>query len=168
MDPQHDRNADELQRRAGALRQDIAPGRDLWPGIAARLGPAASPVSQPRSWTAPWLPMGAALAAGYLLATWLPLPWLGSGPQPPTPEQRLEIVASVQPALDQLPAKTRAVVEANLSGLEQDWLSIEQALAVDPDNPLLRELRMNAQDRAASVREQMIRLTSAASEGLEI
>jgi hypothetical protein len=67
-----------------------------------------------------------------------------------------------------LPPKTRAVVEADLSGLEQDWLSIEAALALDPDNPLLLELHMNAEDRAASVRDQVNRLTSGVAEGLEI
>ena len=65
----------------------------------------------------------------------------------------------MQPALSQLPPKTRAVVEVELAVLEQDRLSIDEALAADPDNSLLQELRTSAQDRAIAVVERMNRLT---------
>jgi hypothetical protein len=172
MNSQHEHDSDVLQRRVDSLPRETAPSRDLWPAIAARL---ASDRRLPwhrgaYGWRSHWASATVAMAAGYLLATWLPLPW----PAEPPPEDRqaglprLEIVQSVRPALAQLPPKTRAVVEADLSGLEQDWLSIEAALALDPDNPLLLELHMNAEDRAASVRDQVNRLTSGVAEGLEI
>jgi hypothetical protein len=59
-------------------------------------------------------------------------------------------------------------VAADLSGLEQDWLSIEAALVADPDNELLRELRQTAQNRAESVREQVNRVTASVSEAIDI
>jgi ABC-type branched-subunit amino acid transport system ATPase component len=74
----------------------------------------------------------------------------------------------MQPALAQLPASTRAVVAADLSGLEQDWLSIEAALAADPDNLLLLELRQTAESRAESVREQVNRVAASVSEAIDI
>jgi len=153
MNSQHEHDSDVLQRRVDSLPRETAPSRDLWPAIAARL---ASDRRLPwhrgaYGWRSHWASATAAMAAGYLLATWLPLPW----PAEPPPEDRqaglprLEIVQSVRPALAQLPPKTRAVVEADLSGL-------------------LLELHMNAEDRAASVRDQVNRLTSGVAEGLEI
>ncbi len=79
------------------------------------------------------------------------------------------LLTSVQPVLAQLPAKTRAVVEVDLSSLAQDQLSIDAALATDPTNPLLLELRSSAEARSVSLLERMNRLTdAAASEGLEM
>lgn len=158
MNRQDERPSDALQRRVDALPRDLELGRDLWPVIAARLTPVEH---TPRPRRVPWLPVAVALAAGYVLASVFPLPWLAT-----TTPAGFEIVApdpmlvdSVRPALEQLPAKTRSVVEANLSGLEHDRLTIEQALTADPDNALLQELRTNAQDRAESLVEQMSRLT---------
>ena len=168
------RRRDSLDRRVDALRREIAPERDLWPGIASRLGhrvPAPEPRPAFRGF-GQWFPAGAALVAGYLIASWFPLPW---APGSSLPESDVNVTApvtlltSVQPVLAQLPAKTRAVVEVDLSGLEQDRLSIEQALATDPDNPLLLELRSSAEARSVSLLERMNRLTDvAASEGLEM
>jgi hypothetical protein len=162
-----------LEQRLSALNAAVAPDRDLWPGILARLDSRA--VEPERQWSARraggWLPIGAALAAGYLVATLFPLPWApvpgGTGAGPAMVS--VQLLSRVQPALSQLPPKTRAVVEVDLSGLEHDRLSIDQALAMDPDNPLLRDLRSSAEARAASVLEQMNRLTRPVSgEDLEI
>ena len=165
---------DSLDRRIDALRREITPQRDLWPGIASRLGrrlPAREERSAFRRLNQ-WLPAGAALVAGYLIASWFPLP---RAPElnPPNLDVNVTspvtLLTSVQPVLQQLPAKTRAVVEVELSGLEQDRLSIEEALAADPNNPLLQELRSSAEARAVSVLAQMNRLTNTpASEGLEM
>jgi len=168
------RQPDSLDRRVGALHREVAPPRDLWPGITSRLGPRVAqrherPVSRGLS---RWLPVGAALAAGYLVASWFPLPWAAQLGRPGTDVSvtaPVTLLTSVQPVLAQLPAKTRAVVEVDLSGLEQDRLSIEQALMADPDNPLLLELRSSAEARAVSLFEQMNRLTDTDGvEGLEM
>ncbi len=157
------RQPESLEQRLAALRLDQAPRRDLWPGIAARLEPRhTEPRSQglsPR--VRGWLPIGAALAAGYVGASLFPLPWApGTRPSAadiaPAPVQ---LLSTMQPALSQLPPKTRAVVEVELAVLEQDRLSLDEALAADPDNALLQELREIAQDRAIAVVERMNRLT---------
>lgn len=173
MNRQDDRLADALQRRVEALPRDLEPERDLWSGIAARLAPADRAVvdGTPRARRAPWLPVTVALAAGYTLASVFPLPWLagGGGVVPDTDSPDLAFVDSFRPALERLPAKTRSVVEADLSGLEHDRLTIEQALAGDPDNALLKELRTSAEAREASVLAQMNRLTRPVpAEDLEI
>ncbi len=174
MTDERRRQPDSLDRRIEALRREIAPERDLWPGIASRLG-RRTPARQARfafRGFGQWLPAGAALVAGYLLASWFPLPW---GPGSGLPDSDVNVtspvtlMASVQPVLAQLPAKTRAVVEVDLSSLAQDQLSIEQALAADPTNPLLLELRSSTEARAVSVVERMNQLTdAAASAGLEM
>jgi hypothetical protein len=162
MNRQDDRGIDPLERRVNALPRGIAPDTDLWLGIEARLGApvtaAARRARAPRP--QPWLPVTVALAAGYVIASVFPLPSPAPEmPAVPQPASALALVDSMRPALERLPAKTRSVVEANLSGLEHDRLAIEQALAVDPDNVLLQELRMSAQDQAESVVQQVIRLT---------
>lgn len=168
------RQPNSLDRRLDALHREIAPQRDLWPGIASRLGrrlatDEARPASRRSS---PWFPAGAALVAGYLIASWFPLPWAPEFSLPDTDVSvtaPVTLLASVQPVLQRLPAKTRAVVEVDLSGLEQDRLSIEQALVADPENPLLLELRSSAEARAVSLFEQMNRLTDTDGvEGLEM
>ena len=158
MTEQKSRRPESLEQRLAALRLEQAPGRDLWPGVAARLEPRRQGWS-PRA--RGWFPIGVALAAGYVGASLFPLPWAPGSRRPaadPTPAPA-QLLTSVQPALSQLPPKTRAVVEVELSGLEQDRLSIDEALAADPNNPLLQELRTSAQDRAISVVERMNRLT---------
>ena len=164
------RQVDSLDRRLEALRLDATPQRDLWPGIASRIGsrpPAREARAEGRG-LSQWLPVGAALVAGYLIASFIPLPW-GGGVVQPAAETGVaasaDLLASVQPALQWLPAKTRAVVEVDLSALEQDRLSIEEALAADPNNPLLEELHANAIARAASLTEQMNRLAGATAAG---
>jgi len=162
MNRQDDREKDALERQVAALPRGVAPDTDLWPGIEARLGApvtvAARRARAPRP--QPWLPVAVALAAGYVIASVFPLPWFApETPAVPQAAPALALVDSVRPALAQLPAKTRSVVETNLSGLEHDRLAIEQALAVDPDNVLLQELRMSAQDQAESVIQRVIRLT---------
>ena len=170
MTERDDRTMRELERRAQALPLEIAPERDLWRGVELRLGAqdvAATPPRRAATW--PWLPMAAALAAGYALATFVPLQPVGSGGVSPVSPIASTLIDNIEPALAQLPAKTRAVVEADLTGLERDWQQIEEALALEPDNPLLLELRMSAVDRAAALRAQMDRLTSATGdEGIEI
>ena len=167
-----DPRAEKLEERVANMAREVMPGRNLWPGIASRLEPrdnmgsGARAAWQPRGWAS----VGVAVAAGYLLATWLPLAsisaWTGQETQPA--QLRAELLANIQPALDQLPAGTRAVVETDLAGFEHAWLWIEEASESDPDNPLLNELLMSAQDRAQSVRDQLDRLTGDSAEGVEI
>lgn len=170
MTEREDRSTRELERQAQALPLEVAPERDLWRGIELRLGARDVAAASPRraaGW--PWLPMTAALAAGYALATFVPLTPVGSDGVSPVAPIASTLIANIEPALARLPAKTRAVVEADLTGLERDWQQIEEALALEPDNPLLLELHMSTADRAEALRAQMDRLTTAVGdEGIEI
>jgi hypothetical protein len=170
MNERDDLSTRELERRAQALPLEIAPERDLWRGIELRLGArdvAAAPPRRAAGW--PWLSMTAALAAGYALATFVPLQPVGSDSVSPVSPIASTLIDNIAPALAQLPAKTRAAVEADLTGLERDRQQIEEALAQEPDNPLLLELQMSTVDRAEALRAQMNRLMDAAGdEGIEI
>ncbi len=170
MNERDDPSARELERRAQALPLEIAPERDLWRGIELRLSARDAVADPPRRVAAwPWIPMTAALVAGYALATFVPLPVFDNVGVSPVSPVTSTLIDSIEPALAQLPAKTRAVVEADLTGLERDWQQIEEALASEPDNPLLLELQMSTADRAEALRAQMDRLTSAVGdEGIEI
>ena len=141
-----------LRCRATCVRSGIC-------GLVSKHGSAAR-LARARPFDRAVAAGGAALAAGYALATWLPPNVLTTGPD--TGSEAIgafALVDDLRPALAALPAKTRSVIEADLSGLEQDWQSIEQALAADPDNALLRELRMSAEDRATALVDQVNRLT---------
>ena len=167
MNERDDRLTRDLERRVAELPREIAPQRDLWPGIEMRLTPRdEAPRRRVAQW--PWLPMTAALVAGYALAIWLPLPLFVTGSVSPVTPVASTWMDNMQPALQQLPAKTRAVVEADLTGLGRDWQRIEDALAEDPDNPLLQELQTYTADRAESLRVQMNRLAAPSDEGIDI
>lgn len=66
----------ELRQALRGLRQDRDPAHDLWPGIATRLPPAASPRRRP------WLPLALAAASALVavLVTRLPAPDSGLTP----------------------------------------------------------------------------------------
>ena len=172
MSEKQDPRAEQLDERVANMAREVMPERDLWPKISSRLEPRHRAMSTP--WTAwqprGWASIGVAVAAGYLFATWFPLASMFTQPgQPTRPAQvRAELLAEIQPTLDQLPASTRAVVETDLAGFEHAWLGIEEASETEPDNPLLNELLMSAQDRAQSVRDQLVRLTSDQAEAEEI
>ncbi|MGI9260205.1 MAG: hypothetical protein ACR2QQ_15340 [Gammaproteobacteria bacterium] len=172
MYDEQDPRAELLDERVARMKRELMPERDLWPEISSRLEPrdgtasASLRASQPRGWVS----LGIAVAAGYLLATWFPLQSLlvGAG-QPSQPAQlREEFFADSQPALAQLPVSTRAIVETDLAGFERDWLRIEEASAADPDNQLLQELLMSADDRARALRDRLSRLTGDSADVMDI
>ena len=172
MSDKKDPRDEMLDEHVANMKRELAPERDLWPEISSRLelrdrATSTSPTAwRPRGWAS----IGVAVAAGYLLATWFPLASITerNGQQPQSTQLRADFLANTQPALNQLPVGTRAVVETDLAGFELDWLRIEEALEAEPDNPLLNELLMSAQDRAQSVRDQLDRLTSDSEETVEI
>ena len=102
MSDNRDPRSEELEARVASMAREVMPGRDLWPGIASRLKPrdnigsSARTAWQPRGWAS----VGVAVAAGYLLATWLPLAsisaWTGQETQPA--QLRAELLANIQPA----------------------------------------------------------------------
>lgn len=167
--PRH-REQDPLLARAAELPQEIAPPRDLWPAIAARL--AATP--QRAGFRALGWP--GALAAGFVVAsvsallTWglmrEPDPAVASSPAASgasaaaaiLPVQygpnsglganelaaRDELLVQFRRRLDELPPQTREAVMKNLAIIQRAADEIDAALAQDPASGLLNELLLGA------------------------
>ncbi|HEX5313569.1 MAG TPA: hypothetical protein VFX38_01485 [Gammaproteobacteria bacterium] len=138
-----------LRAALAALPRELAPERDLWPDIEARIAPR-------RHFAKPWL---AAAALAVVLVT-------GSiaaaifGPRTPAPtqsvaanplrapsgfdaaQQRLRattIAASIREST-QLDPKTQTVLLDNLGLIETSLANIQQALARNPGNASLQSL----------------------------
>jgi hypothetical protein len=102
----------ELRRSLRALPRERDPGRDLWPGIEARLDPAAA---SHRHGGRRWMRFGAGIAAALVVA----IGWLvGFGSHPPTPAAPPVVVL---PAMQKTPLAREA-----------DALSLEFRLALQP------------------------------------
>ena len=122
------------------LRRDIAPGRDLWPQIAARIATGA-PVMDARR-TTRWSPRRfapLALAASLLLA--VGIAWHWQPPQSPS-----------QPTAKLMQAEARAMTREYNAALREVEASAPEATATQ--QPALRELdRSAAQIRTALARD---------------
>ena len=159
------REQDPILAKAAELPKEIAPAKDLWPGIAARLGE-----SQRSARSFGW-PM--ALAAGLLVAAVSALLTWGLVREPAPPVQ----VARTQPAdpaivpvnygtnsalspaeiaardallvqfrqrLEELSPQTRTAVVNNLAIIQKAATEIDAALAQDPASGLLNQLLLGA------------------------
>lgn len=160
---------DPLLAKAAELPQDIAPPRDLWPAISARLA-AEKPRIAPRAFGWPM-----ALAAGFLVAsvsallTWglmrepdpvtqvplagssvaesaiMPVNY-GSNSMLTTADlaARDQLLAQFRQRLDHLSPQTREAVVNNLVIIQRAADEIDAALAQDPASGLLNELLLGA------------------------
>ncbi len=144
--PRTDELRDETLRQAVAsLPREMAPARDLWPGIAARIAPRRQRSRQ--AWS---LAAGVALliAIGAIFAT-LPM----QRPQAPAslasqqpalrprpvaaksqPNERTRMLAATIRRSTREDPQTRTVLLANLDLVEASITRIQQALGQDPGN----------------------------------
>ena len=159
---------DPLLAKAAELPKDIAPPRDLWPAISARLA-GQSPQTRPRM--SGW-PM--ALAAGFLVASVSALLTWGLMREPEPASQvplaasatetaimpvnygsnsmltpadlaaRDQLLAQFRERLDHLSPQTREAVLSNLVIIQRAADEIDAALAQDPASGLLNELLLGA------------------------
>lgn len=146
----------------GDLPRDIAPARDLWPGIAAAIGALAPvtttpPATRARAWRpAPAWALAAAVACVgvgiWIGRTSLPSPappaaaavWAVSyAPGLRFERTRTELLRDVGERLGTLSPATRARVEASLATVQRARVDIEAALGRDPGNALLQEMLVN-------------------------
>jgi hypothetical protein len=170
MKPFRTDSAGRLDEALELLPREIEPARDLWPGIAARLGRPAT--RAPGRW--PWL-----VAAGVLLVTGSSLvtavlvrraaPTVAQVPAVPAaapvqpaefgPGQALgpgydairqQLADTLESRIGRLPPEARARLETNLVELRRATAEINAALALRPGDPLLEELLLNSyQDELA-------------------
>lgn len=155
---------DPLLARAGELPKDIEPPRDLWPGIAARLGEAPRE-SRDRGFRWPMaLAAGFAVAAVSALLTWglmrpspAPAPTVVAQQPAPTPDDivpvsygpnsgltaaelaaRDALVAQFRESFTKLKPETRVAIVKNLAVMQAAANEIDAALARDPASRMLR------------------------------
>jgi hypothetical protein len=154
---------DPLLAKAAELPKDVAPSRDLWPGIAARLAeaPRVAPPRTPR-WPA-------ALAAGFLVASVSALlTWsIVRSPEATAPAQvvqapaspgelvpvsygpnsgltarelvaRDQLVAQFREKFETLRPETRVAILKNLKVMQAAADEIDAALAKDPASGMLK------------------------------
>jgi len=159
---------DPLLAQASNLPREIAPPRDLWPAIAARLSEQPRPASRRFTW-----PM--ALAAGFLVAAVSALLTWGLVRDPnAVPTQNLvadstatqtalvpvnygpnsalgavqlktrdDLLAQFRQRLDELAPETRETVVKNLAIIQHAADEIDAALAQDPASGLLNGLLLS-------------------------
>ena len=159
---------DPLLAKASSLPQEIAPSRDLWPAIAARLSDQPRPASRRFTWPV-------ALAAGFLVAsvsallTWGLMRDPGTVPTPnivasstatqaaPMPvnygpnsalgavqlKARDDLLVQFRQRLDELAPETRQTVVKNLAIMQRAADEIGAALAQDPASGLLNGLLLS-------------------------
>lgn len=179
MDPRTSEDERRLDQDLGGLPQSIEPARDLWPGIAARLEPA--PGRRVRRWA--WQAAAAVLlvAASSIVTLQLvkprgpvvaeaPASVAGPAVMPAAfgPGHALDpeyLVAKAQLAemlaqrIDAMPASARSKLEANLAEMQRATAEINAALALQPGDPLLEELLLNAYQAELGVMANVNQLT---------
>ncbi|MGH8110375.1 MAG: hypothetical protein ACREP2_03285 [Rhodanobacteraceae bacterium] len=146
----NDNHDEKLRDALAALPREIAPERDLWPGIAARIAPRRHRL-QP-------LPVAAAVAgliaigvlaaalsmrhpqAPATFATRQPATRSQPATGTPVPDARARsIAATIRNSTRQDP-RTQAVLLANLDLTETSISKIQHALRTEPGNPSLQPL----------------------------
>ena len=152
---------DELTAMAGELAREIAPDRDLWPGIEAAIAGEAGPGR------GGWIPRYLAQAAAVVLLvggssglTYLAMKD-SAGPQevvvtpdlvfeqtsfarydlgPGFQDARSRLQSQLDDELAKLAPESRFEVEENLATIREAIGEINQALEAEPDNVLLQDL----------------------------
>jgi hypothetical protein len=177
---------DPLLAQASNLPQEIAPPRDLWPAIAAKLSEQSRAAPRRFGWPA-------ALAAGLLVAaisallTWglmrdpdpatgenltgenllagrsasqaAPLP-VSYGPNSALGEVQLkardDLLVQFRPRLDELPPETRETVVRNLAIIQRAADEIDAALAQDPASGLLNGLLLSTYQEELQIYSKVV------------
>ena len=176
----------ELLARTASLPPEIAPQRDLWPGIARRLERGSGAVvAFPPRWSLglggrPMLAVAAvALAAVSSSVTAFLL--RGPGSAPPTPEVTLQpavfeageasirsaeaeyeqaataLLASLEARRASLSPQTVAVVENNLALIDAALRQVREALRKDPGNPSLVRMLASTHRKKVDVLQRVVR-----------
>lgn len=149
-------NEDRIVERAAGLARDIAPERDLWPGIEAAIT-AAPQRYRRRSWfaqaAAAVLLVGASSGITYV-AVKNDEPAVAIAPDllfektsfaayelgPDFQDARSRLAVRLEGELERMSPETRKAVEDNLALIRAAIVDINAALETEPHNVLLQEL----------------------------
>jgi hypothetical protein len=125
------------------LTRSLAPSRDLWPGIQARLRRRRSPAAALRAAVRPYPLMQFALAASLVA---------GVGAMFTLSLQQQGLAPAALQATLPLGQDSRAIVVANLSIVDDAERQLRQALKKHPDSQPLLSLLESTQHRARDLR----------------
>jgi len=157
---------DSLLAQASNLPQEIAPPRDLWPAIAAKLSKQSRAAPRRFGWPA-------ALAAGFLVAaisallTWglmrdpmaAPLP-VNYGPNSALGAVQLkardDLLVQFRQRLNELPPETRETVVKNLAIIQRAADEIDAALSQDPASGLLNGLLLSTYQEELQIYSKVV------------
>ncbi len=165
----------ELLARAAELPRAVAPPRDLWPGVEARLGRRAAPQSY-------WL-IGLATAAALLVALTLTLKPKGRtitatpegtlidasikglSPELQAAERDYErateqLLAALEPHRQSLPAATVQALDENLRTIDQALSDVRAAVRADPTNTHLNHLLASTHQRKVETLRRVVKLAT--------
>ncbi len=181
-----ERSLRALLAGAASLPRERTPERELWPGIAARLG--TNLVAFPRR-AALWRPATLAAAAAVLVALSSAVTWRIAQPRPTrvaverepgaphvtlvslTPVADLleaekeyaratsELVAAIEARRGSLPPETLVAVEQNLRAIDEALLSLREALQSEPGNDDLTQLLAATHKRKLDTLRRVVRLS---------
>ena len=182
MSKPHDREPGTLDTALDALPREVPPGRDLWPGIAARLEPRAGIGAGNRLWPAAaaavaLVAVTALVTAGLLRRETTPVArqapavpavtfaaaTFGPGQvlDPAYDAARRELARTLSARIDRLPPEARRQLERNLAELRRASAEINAALELSPGDPLLEELLLNAYQDELAVLASVTQLAGA-------
>lgn len=137
---------DERVRGLDHLPRRRSPERDLWPGIEARLAPRRR--ASRYAWAQ--FALAASLVAGLAAVMTLGLRAAALAPSGgPTTAARADAPLRAQ-TFD-----SRAIVQANVSLLEQAERELKQALRQQPESTTLRSLLQSAEQRQRTLRAML-------------
>jgi len=182
-----ERRLRQLLAHAASLPRSVAPPRDLWPGIASRIG-------RERTWSwspGTWQPWALAAAATVLVALAAVL-WTGRTPTAvrtveipmATPEARLAalpgvsdpvlaaaerdyeaaanaLLEALQKRQAEIHPETLVAVRANLEVIDRALSEVRQALAQSPSNPDLNRMLVATHRKKVDVLRRVVRLSTA-------
>jgi len=123
-----------------------SPERDLWPGIEARLAPRRRASRYP--W--PQLALAASLVAGLAAVM-----TLGLRDAALAPGGEATLAARADAPLRARTFDTEAIVQANVSLVEQAERELKQALRQNPESTTLRSLLRSAEQRQRTLRAML-------------
>jgi anti-sigma factor RsiW len=166
-----------LLAQAAALPRELAPSRDLWEGIEARLGSRRAAPPWVRSFLLSPVTLAAASIVLAVLAARLPTPpslTPGSGEAAPVAldpsiaqaeAQYTRAAAGLKTALDgkreSLSPETVKAVEKDLQVIDQALGSLRLALQKEPGNTELAQLLMATHKRKLDILQKVARLSDA-------